>query len=363
MPRRLVVDHVLLLTAGLLVVAGLFVVGSASPYEAMRYGRGPSHYMFRHAAFAAIGLAAMLGTMRLPYRFFDETRTVLAIVSISGLALLAVFGMAPSQGAHRWIPLGPVNVQPSEFAKIAGIVFTAWILARREERVNELRAVLLPIGGVVGGMALLTLLQPDLGSAVMIVAPVAAMLFVAGLSWRYIGALATGAGVVFVAAILAEPYRLTRIGVFIDPTKDPQGAGFQATQSLLALGSGGITGVGFGQGQQKAWFLPAAHTDFVFSVVGEELGLFGTGLLLAAVLVLFWRGLRTSLRVPDRFARYLALGLTLLVVLQALVHMAVCVVVLPTKGLPFPYLSYGGSSLIATLAATGILVNLSQHAR
>ncbi len=165
----------------------------------------------------------------------------------------------------------------------------------------------------------------------------------------------------FVAAVLAEPYRMGRIGAFLDPGSDALGANFQLNQSLIAVGSGGLTGVGLGQGQQKAYFLPAAHTDFIFSVVGEELGLIGTVGVLLAFLVVFWRGMRSALRAPDRFGFYLALGLTHLLVLQGLINMCVCLGLLPTKGLPLPFISYGGSSLLASMAAMGLLLNVSQH--
>jgi len=218
-----------------------------------------------------------------------------------------------------------------------------------------------PIVAVVGAMAFLIVIEPDLGSAVMILATCAVMIFVAGLRWRYIAA-AAGIGVMFVGlAVLAQPYRMKRIETFLHPESDTQGAGFQLSQSLLAVGSGGTTGVGFGKGQQKAYYLPAAHTDFVFSVVGEELGLIGTLALLSGVGVFAWRGVRAALRAPNRFAFYVALGGTMLIGLQSLIHMGVCVGLLPTKGLPFPLLSYGGSSLIASFAVIGLVLNVSQH--
>lgn len=362
MPRQLVFDRWLFVTAGLLLVAGLFVVGSASHYEAMRYDRSASHFLLRHAMFAAVGLVAMLGAARLPYRRLDDGRVVAAILAASGASLVAVLAMPSAAGTHRWFSLGPIKVQPSEFAKIAVVLFVAWLLARRDERVNEPRAVLAPCL-IVAAMAFLVVIQPDLGSAVMILAPAAAMLFVAGLRWRTLAVGALAGTAAFALAVIVEPYRIRRILSFLNPEADLQGSGFQLYQSLLAFGSGGLGGVGFGQGQQKAYFLPAPHTDFVYSVVGEEMGLVGTLALLAAIMVFFWRGMRTSFRVVDPFCRYLALGLTVLIVLQALVHMGVCVGLFPTKGLPLPFLSYGGSSLVASLLATGLLLNLSQYAK
>jgi cell division protein FtsW len=276
--------------------------------------------------------------------------------------LVGVLAAPSAQGAHRWFRLGPFGVQPSELAKVATVVLLAHMLCRRTaEEVNDLRQTLLPAVSLIGLLALLIVIEPDLGSAVILLTTAAALLFVAGLRWRYIGATAA-AGVLFVVgAVIAQPYRLQRIKTFLNPGADTQGAGFQLAQSLLAVGSGGLWGVGLGQGQQKAYYLPAAHTDFIFSVIGEELGLVGTLFVLAGVGVLAWRGLRAALRAPDRFELYVALGATCLLVVQSLVHMGVCVGLLPTKGLSFPLLSYGGSSLLASLVVVGLLLNVSQH--
>jgi cell division protein FtsW len=361
-PRRMVYDRWLFFTAGLLVLMGLIMVGSASQYEAMRYGHGPAYYLLRHALHLLVGVGVFYAAISLPYSKLADRRLVLAVVGVSFVALVAVLMMPAVGGAHRWFRLGPLAAQPSELAKLAAVLFTAFLLARKEEQVNEPWAVPVPVGAVAGGLALLIVIEPDLGSAIMLALAVAVMLFTAGLAWKYIGMLAgVGAAGLFVA-VIGKPYRLERIRTYLDPTADTLGSGFQLGQSLVALGSGGVTGVGLGQGQQKAFYLPAAHTDFIFSVVGEELGIAGTSLLLAAFLVLFWRGIRTALRAPDRFGFYLALGLTVLVTFQGLIHMGVCVGLLPTKGLPLPFVSYGGSSLLATLAATGILLNVSQHA-
>lgn len=362
MPKRRSFDRWLLLTALLLGLGGFFVVGSASHYIAMSLGRDPTYFLIRHGAFLAVGVAAMAGTMALPLDVLDRRRVVAALLGASLVTLLTVLAMPAAGGAHRWFRVGPLGLQPSELAKIATVVFLAHILARKStDEVNDLRGSLGPIGALVGAMAFLIVIEPDLGSAVMVLATCAVMLFVAGLKWRYIGA-AMGMGVLFVVlAVIAQPYRMKRIETFLNPASDTQGSGFQLAQSLLAVGSGGITGVGFGQGQQKAYYLPAAHTDFVFSVVGEELGLIGTLILLGGVGMFAWRGLRAAVRAPNNFAFYLALGGTMLIVLQSLIHMGVCVGLLPTKGLPFPLLSYGGSSLIASFAVIGAILNVSQH--
>ena len=361
MPRRMVVDRWLFITSGVLVLSGLVMVGSASHYVAMSQGLHPYHYLLRHIIHLIVGAGCLAAALSVPYDRLSRRKLAIGLVVASLVALIVVLAMPASGGAHRWLRLGPLNLQPSEFAKIAAIVFMASILSRREREVNDLWAVPIPCLGAVGILAFLIAIEPDLGSALMLAGTAFLMLFVAGLKWRYVAA-ATGLGLVAaVIGVLAKPYRMERIRAFFDPAADAQGAAFQLKQSLIAVGSGGMTGVGLGQGQQKAYFLPAPHTDFIFSVVGEELGLVGMMILLAAFLLLFWRGLRAAARAPDRFGFYLALGITTLLVWQGLTHMGVCVGLMPTKGLPLPMVSYGGSSLLASMLAVGLLLNVSQH--
>jgi cell division protein FtsW len=361
-PKRRSYDHWLLLTASLLAFAGLFMVGSASHYIAMSLGKDPAYFLIRHGAFLVAGLATMAGAMALPLERLDRPRVVAAFLGASLVLLLLVLAMPAAGGAHRWFRLGPLGFQPSELAKIATVLFLAYVLSRRSvDEVNDFRTTLGPVVALVGATVFLIVIEPDLGSAVMVLVAASVMLFVAGLRFRYLGA-AAGLGILFVGlAILAQPYRMERIKAFLNPGSDPQGTGFQLAQSRLAVGSGGLSGVGFGLGQQKAYYLPAPHTDFIFSVVGEEFGLIGTLALLIAAGLIAWRGLRATVKAPHRFAYYVALGGTMLIVLQALIHMGVCVGLLPTKGLPFPLLSYGGSSLIASFAVIGLILNVSQH--
>ncbi len=362
MPKRRSYDHWLLLTASLLAFAGLFMVGSASHYIAMSLGKEPAHFLIRHGAFLALGLATMAGAMTLPLHRLDQPRVVGVFLGTSLALLLLVLAMPAAGGAHRWFRLGPLGFQPSELAKIATVLFLAYLLSRRSvDEVNDFRATLGPAAALVGATVFLIVIEPDLGSAVMVLAAAAVMLFVAGLRFRYLGAAAALAIVFVGLAIFAQPYRMERMKTFLNPGSDPQGTGFQLAQSRLAVGSGGLSGVGFGLGQQKAYYLPAPHTDFIFSVVGEEFGLIGTLTLLTAAGLIAWRGLRATLGAPNAFAYYVALGGTMLIVAQALIHMGVCVGLLPTKGLPFPLLSYGGSSLIASFAVIGLILNVSQH--
>lgn len=361
MPKAVLHDRWLFFTAGFLVVAGLFMVGSASQFQAMSLGERGSFFLIRHGLFALAGMCILVVAMNFPYARLNDRRIVVALVVVTLIALVAVLSMPAAGGARRWFRLGPLSLQPAEMAKLTAIVFMAWLLARHEGEPNDKRKVLWPAAGVLASMLVLITIQPDLGSAVIIAATAGAMIFVAGLRWSYIGALVGIGAAAFVAAVIAQPYRVQRIFTFFNPDKDLQGAGFQLNQSLLAIGSGGWSGVGFGQGQQKAFYLPAAHTDFIFSVIAEEFGLVGTLLVVAAVGVLFWRGLRAAVRAPDRFSFHVALGCTTLIVFQALVHMGVCVGIFPTKGLPLPFVSYGGSSLLAMLAAMGLLLNVSRH--
>lgn len=360
MPRRTVYDPWLLITAAALALAGLFMVGSASCYLAMDMGQDPSSYWWKHLLHLLIGCCALVAMLPFRYQRLADRRLVLALVVGCLLALVLVLAMPAAGGARRWFP-GPLNVQPSEFAKLIAVLFMAYMLARKEERVNEFWTVPAPCMGIVGVMAFLILIEPDLGSAAILVLVACVMIFTAGLNLKYVG-LVAGVGIAgLIGSVIAEPYRWTRIQAFFNPALDAQGASFQLKQSLIALGNGGLTGAGLGHGYQKAFYLPAAHTDFIFSVIGEELGLLGTASLLLAFLVIFWRGMRAAHRAPDRFGFYLALGLTSLLVLQALTNMCVCLGLLPTKGLPLPFISYGGSSLLASMVATGLLLNVSQH--
>jgi cell division protein FtsW len=286
---------------------------------------------------------------------------VRTVVGFAMATLVFVLSMPEICDARRWIPLGVFNFQPSEFAKLAAVLYMSWVLARKQERVNDLWVVPLPCLLVVGTMALLVVVEPDLGSAVVPVVVAGVMIFVAGLRWQYVLSFGGIGALAFVVSVVVEPYRISRLTVFLNPWSDPLDKGYQLCQSLIAFGNGGLTGMGFGFGGQRALFLPAPHTDFIFSVVGEDLGLLGCSSLLAVFLLLFWRGMRAAMRAPDRFGFYLALGITCMLVLQGLINMGVCLGLLPTKGLPLPFISYGGSSLLVSMAAMGMLLNVSLH--
>ncbi len=359
MPRRMAHDPWLFFIAGFLVVAGLFMVGSASQYEAIRGTDGPAHLM-KQAAHVAIGAIGLLIGLFVPYTRWNRRFIALGAVGVSFVLLLLVLAMPPIAGVHRWIRIGPASFQVSELAKLSIVLFLAVVLSRREHRLDE-PPVVVSCLGAIGALSFLIYIEPDLGSACVLALIAGLMLFAAGLNWKTVSGLCVAGAGAFAAAVLLSPYKLERIKTFLNPEADTQGSGFQLMQSLIAVGSGGLTGVGPGQGQQKAFFLPEAHTDFIFSVIGEELGLVGTGVLLAAFMLLYWRGVRTALHAPDRFGFYLAFGITHLLVIQALMNMGVCLGLLPTTGLPLPLISYGGSSAVVSMAALGLLLNVSQY--
>jgi cell division protein FtsW len=267
----------------------------------------------------------------------------------------------PVNGTRRWFALAGFGIQPSELAKLALVLFTAMILERRMHRINEVTYSLLPIALVAGVVVALILLEPDFGTAVSLLAVVGVMVFAAGLSYRYL----IGAGVVMLgglAVVLVQaPYRVKRLTSFWDPWADPLGDGFQIIQSLIAVGTGGVFGRGLMEGRQKLFFLPEPHTDFIYAVIAEEMGLVGALVILACFGVLAWRGLRASSRAPDSFGAFLALGITMMLVLQAFVNISVVLGLMPTKGIPLPLVSAGGSSLLINLLGVGVLLNISQH--
>jgi cell division protein FtsW len=361
MARTLKSDKFLFWATLVLVCLGMVMVYSASAVQAeAKYGRG-YYFLVKQVAWAAIGFVALLAAMRVDYHQYRRPIVIWTFLGVVTAALLAVFLFSPSNGAQRWIVLPGFSVQPSELAKLAAIFFTAALLERRMHRVNEVTYALLPIAIVTGGLAGLIVYEPDLGTSFMVVAVVFAMVFAAGLSYRYLVTAVLLLVPVVMFFIAIKPYRMKRVLTFLNPWQDPLGAGYQSIQALIAVGSGGAQGTGLMLGVQKLFYLPEPHTDYIFAVIGEELGLIGTTVVLMCFAVIAWRGMRTSLVASDRFGSLLALGLTSMVVLQALFNMSVVLGLVPTKGIPLPFVSNGGSSLVVNLVAMGILLNISQH--
>jgi cell division protein FtsW len=353
--------HLLVLVTLGLVAFGLVMVYSASSARALLSADAPSYYLKRQAIYALMGLVALVVLSRVDFhRLRHATNSLLGATFILLVAVL-VIGTAVN-GARRWIPIGFMNFQPSELAKLSLALWTAALLARRPapQTLGELAK---PIGVVVGAACALILVEPDLGTAIAIAIMVCAVLVVSGTRLRLL-ASAGGIGItVVLLAIWLEPYRRERIFSFLDPWHDPQGAGFQSVQAMIALGSGGVFGVGLGESVQKIYYLPEASTDMIFAIVGEELGLIGAAGVIAAFAVFAYAGFNIALRCRDPYGKRLAAGITALICGQAAVNVSAVMGLAPLTGIPLPFVSYGGSSLVVGLAAVGILLNIaSNHA-
>jgi len=359
--KKLKPDRILFFVTLLLVGFGVAMVFSSSAIVAKEKFGDPNYFSFKQLIFAALGLAVMFVVMKIDYHAYRQPAVVFSGLAIVVALLVLVFFLAAAANTHRWIQLAGFSVQPSELAKLALIFFLAYFLEKRKGKVNDLAFTLVPIAIIVALLAGLIVLQPDLGTAVSLVVISAALLFVAGLDLRWIAASIIFAVPTFYLLVFRVKYRRERILAFLNPWEEPLGRGFQIIQSLLSVASGGIAGLGFMEGKQKMFYLPEAHTDFIFAVVGEEMGMIGTCAILLMFTIFLWRGLRTSVRAPDSFGFYLALGITMMVCIQAFINMSVVLGLLPTKGIPLPFLSYGGSSFVVMLAAVGILLNVSQQ--
>ena len=369
MPRRLENDRWLFGVTLVLCLFGAVMILSASAVTAeQQYGHSYI-FLLRQAAWLLLGLSGMFVLMRTDYRKLREPVVIYPVVCVVLLMLAGVFFLDKSHATHRWIKLGPANIQPSELAKLAVILYLAWFLdqkrrakATMEFCKEDFLQTILPAAGPILICVVLVLLQPDLGTAIEIVLVATAILYVAGLSWKWIAAGAAAAIPVLYLLITQVSYRQARLMAFLHPDSDPQGAGFQLLQSLIAVGSGGFTGVGLMESKQKLFYLPEAHTDFIYAVICEELGFIGAMIVIALFVVYGWRGMRAAFSAPDGFGKLLALGITAMVLSQALINFAVVLGMVPTKGIPLPFISYGGSSLLVMLLATGVLLNISQQA-
>ena len=309
-----------------------------------------------------IGLSLVPIVMRIDYRSYRQPLVIWTALGLAAVALVAVLFSTPVNGASRWLHVGPLGVQPSELAKLAIILFTAALLERRMDRIDELSHALLPIGLTTGAIVGLILVEPDLGTAVSVLVISSAMVFAAGISYRYVLGLLLVAVPALYVVVMASSYRVQRVMAFLDPWSDPQGSGYQMIQSMIAVGTGGFFGRGLMGGVQKLFYLPEPHNDFIYAVIAEELGLIGATTVLACFCVITWRGLRTAIRAPDRFGTFLAVGLTVMIAFQAFLNISVVTGIAPTKGIPLPFVSAGGSSLLINLLGMAILLNVSQHA-
>jgi cell division protein FtsW len=375
-------DWTLFGTVLAMVSFGLLILYSASAITATMDPRFGSswHFVLRQLGWAVVAIGVMMALKQTDYRKFQDAAVAFGALGISIAMLMAVYIV--DSKSHRWLRLtGPFGVQPSELAKPALVVFLAFFVTWRKRAINNTRYTLVPAALLVG-LVIVLVVVPDLGTAVVLGAVATVIFFVAGLEWRYVAIVAAVASVGVVLCIALSPYRLARVVQFFDPhftlisKFDPQGkirkqmentlatrdTNYQLEQSQIAVGAGGPLGVGPGNSRQKLQYLPEAHTDFIYAVVGEEMGMFGTVGLLACFALIFWRGIRATIRMPDDFGRYLALGATVVIVVQGLINMSVVLGMMPTKGIPLPMISYGGSSLLSTLTLLGILMNVSEQA-
>jgi cell division protein FtsW len=344
-----------------LALFGVVMVYSASAMSSQAENHGQFYYLLKQAIWTAIGLAVMYVMMQIDYRHLRNRKIVYGLFVVTVLLLFSVFGFGKINGAHRWIRFGVFSIQPSEISKLTLAVFLAYFLETRAGDEQNFWRTFMPCAMVTGFLAFLIVLEPDLGTALMLGVLFLVVTYTAGVRLFHLGMAAAPALVGLVGLLIFVPWRLRRLVTFLDPWADPQNSGFQVVQSLIAVGSGGPDGLGFAQGKQKMLFLPFAHSDFIFAVIGEELGLVGTLAVVLVFALFLWRGIRTSLLAPERFGMLLSLGIVVVIVAQALFNISVVLSLVPTKGIPLPFISYGGSSMVPTLAAVGVLLNISQH--
>jgi cell division protein FtsW len=361
MAKRVGVDKWIFFTTLALVVVGLVMVFSASAVVAQERYHTPYAFVGRQAGWALAGLLTMVALMSVDYSRYNSSRFIYPALSVTTILLVLVFFFRDSHNTHRWIRFGGLfTFQPSEIAKPVIILFLAWFLSTRLDTIRDWRHTLLRAAIMPVVFMLLIVKQPDLGTALVVGGVAAMMLLLAGMEWKYL-ALAVAAALPPLAALLLwVPWRRARMLAFLHPDLDPQGAGFHINQSLIAVGTGGFTGRGYMEGMQKLFYLPEASTDFIYANIAEELGFLGAMLILVLFMVLGYRGLRTAFRSTDPFARLTAFGLTTAILLQAFFNISVVLSLLPTKGIPLPFISSGGTSLFFTLAGIGILLNISK---
>src|SRR5437868_8786776 len=363
MAKRVSVDRPLFTVTLLLVFIGLVMVFSASAVLAKdRYG-SPYTFLIKQIAWAVAGLIAMFAAMKIDYRRYKQPAVVFSALGITTLLLISVFFLDRAHNTHRWIRFGGwFSLQPSELAKPTLILFLAYFLETRTKLMDDVRNTLIP--AIVPTLAFLGLIvkEPDLGTAIACAGITATILYVAGMRLRYFGYGLAASVLPLYMLIFRVSWRYERILAFLNPYADPQGRGFHIIQSMIAVGTGGVTGMGLMEGKEKLFYLPEPHTDFIFAVTAEELGLLGSLTLVILFCVFLWRGARAAILTSDPFGRLIATGITSMVVLQALFNMSVVLGLLPTKGIPLPFISYGGTSLFVTLACVGVLLNITQQA-
>jgi cell division protein FtsW len=370
MAKKLRIDWFLFAIAASLALFGAVMVYSASAMISLKEtannvdGATQFQYFFKQFGFTILGLIVMFATSKIDYKIYQNKYVVFGILGFTSLLLIAVYGFPAINGARRWIRFPGMSFQPSEIAKIALPIFLAWFLTIKEKAVGELKETVLPCLAVLVFLGGLIFLEPDLGTTIVLCAIFVCVYFAAGAKILHLASVAAVMLIGGVGALIFAPWRVARLIAFVDPcsAENGAGAGYQVCQSLYAIGSGGVLGEGFAKGQQKLFYLPYPYSDFIFAVVGEELGLVGTLAVVIAFGFLLWRGTRAALLAPDRFGMLLGIGIITGLIVQALFNISVVISILPAKGIPLPFISYGGSSIVFTLFAVGILLNISQYA-
>jgi len=362
MAKRISVDGFLFVITLLLVFVGLVMVFSASAVIAKERYHSGYFFLLRQLGWAVGGFIAMMAGMRMDYRRLKHPAVVFSLLGLTTLLLISVFFLDRAHHTHRWIHFSGFSFQPSELAKPVLILFLAFFLENRTKFMDDARNTLIPAVLPTFVFIVLIVFQPDLGTAIACAAVTVCILFVAGLEMKYLAYSLLLSLLPLYFLIFHVAYRRDRILAFLNPYSDPQGRGFHIIQSLIAVSTGGLTGVGLMEGKEKLFYLPEPHTDFIFSVLGEELGLVGCLAVVFLFAIFLWRGARTALRTGDMFGRLLAVGITSMVVVQAFINISVVLGLMPTKGIPLPLISYGGSSLFITLACIGVLLNVSKQA-
>ncbi len=361
MAKRVGVDKWLFGVTLLLVLFGLVMVFSASAVMAKaRYG-SPYTFVLKQSLWAGVGLLALSALMRIDYRRWNSPAVVFPAVALTTLLLLSAFAMHDSHHTHRWIRFGGFSLQPSELAKPVLVLFLAWFLQTRVNQMEDWRRAVLPAALPSLIFIALILKEPDLGTALVCTAVTALLLALAGIRLRYLFYATLAASPVLYYMLFHVAWRRARMIAFLNPQADPRGSGFHILQSLIAVGNGGLYGLGLMEGRQKLFYLPEPHTDFIFANIAEELGLMGALFVVSLFVVLGWRGLRAAILSKDPFARFLAVGITTTILIQAFFNISVVLALAPTKGIALPFISYGGTSLAVMLASVGVLLNLTKE--
>ncbi|MCU0238464.1 MAG: putative lipid II flippase FtsW [Pyrinomonadaceae bacterium] len=361
MAKKIRIDWFLFAITATLSLFGVIMVYSASAMLALKYSDSQYTFVNKQLLFTGVGILGMYIASQIHYRWYQKSWVVYGGLIITAFLLLTVFAFPPINGARRWLRFAGMTFQPSEVAKLILPIFLAYFWVKREKYIENLKEGVLPAVCIFGILATIILFQKDLGTVIVLSAIFVSIYFAAGAKILHIGSVVIGLVALGGLMMIISPYRMARFFAFLNPWENADKAGYQVVQGLMSIGSGGITGEGFAKGQQKLFYLPFPHSDFIFAVVGEEFGLIGTLAVVLAFGLLLWRGTRAALMAPDRFGKLLGIGIITGLIVQALFNISVVLSIVPAKGIPLPFISYGGSSIVLTMIAVGILLNLSQY--